>query len=136
MATDEPRNVSNRLSILDREKIAGWTDITKPEPDQILPLFITDPAEEEKLPAAKRLSKTRSLATKILSKIDELTQKIDLKCAKFKVSSDQGVGSPLFQAMVRVFQERTTTVTYNHYKRALQYRQQLAEEDATRLKLE
>lgn len=133
MTTDSK---SNKLSIPDREKLAGWDDIDKPEPDQILPLHITQELEPTEPDTNERLLSTRDLASKILAKIDDINQKIDNKCSKFKVSSPDGIGSPLFQAMVRVFNERTTTVTYDHYKRALHYRQQLAREDAERLKLE
>ena len=130
-----PQPPSFRLSKSDRDQIAGWQGIPKPEPDQILPLAIPRDPSEEEISAAARLANTRSQAEKVLAKISELEQAIDKKCARFKVSSDQGVGSPLFQAMVRVFNERTTTVTYSHYKRALQFRQQLAEEDADTLRL-
>lgn len=133
---EEKSELSYQLSNPDREKLAGWLDIQKPEPDQVLPLHATVDLEPKEPTTVERLNKTRDLAGKVLSKIEELSQRIDDKCARFKVSSDQGVGSPLFQAMVRVFNEKTTTITYDHYKRALQYRQRLAEEDAAKLKLE
>lgn len=128
--------LSSRLSQSDREQLTGWRDIPRPEVDQILPLVSPSEIEVKKVSATTRLTKTKSLATKVLDKISKIEQQIDKKCARFKVTSPDGRGSPLFQAMVRVFNERTTTVTYEHYKRALQYRQQLAEEDSAGLRLE
>jgi hypothetical protein len=133
---EERRDASYRFTEADRRKLRGWEDILKPEPDQILPLQSLVPPEERPPLAADRLANTRSLAAKVLAKIRELEQKIDERCDRFSASSDQGRGSPLFQAMVRVFNERTTTVTYGHYKRALLLRQKLAEEDARSLKLQ
>ncbi len=133
---DAPGSNSYILSASDRNKLSGWEDIRKPEPDQIIPVVSSELIEEVEPTASERLSKTRSLASKVVDKIDELSQKIDKKCSKFKVSSSQGVGSPLFQAMVRVFDEKTTTITYEHYKKALKYRQELAEEDSAKLRLE
>ena len=126
---------SRILSIGDRTKILGWADIEKPEADQIYPFRVIEEKEKKEPTSTERLANTRSMASKVLSKIDEVNKKIDAKCGRFKVSSEQGVGSPLFQAMVRVFNERTTTITYDHYKRALEYRQQLAAEDAANLRL-
>jgi hypothetical protein len=128
--------VSNRLQTSDRLKIAGWSDIQKPEVEQLsVPIIDPDPKEVEPI-ASERLENTKSQAEKVLDKIAELTEEVDKRCARFKVSSNEDVGSPLFQAMVRVFNEKTTTVTYDHYKRALEIRQQLAEEDAASLRLQ
>lgn len=136
MSTDNPREVSFRLQTSDREKLTGWLDITRPENEQIYAPEVVPKEPPKKPTAAVRLATTKALAARIVTKIDQLKQAVDKKCARFKASSNQGVGSPLFQAMVRVFDERTTTVTYDHYKRALEYRQQLAEEDAAKLRLE
>jgi len=128
--------ISNRLQTSDKEKLSGWSDVPKPEVEQ-LDLPVVDPSKEPVEPTAtERLNNTRSRAQQILNKIDKLVQKVDQRCNRFKVSSEEVVGSPLFQAMVRVFNERTTTVTYDHYKKALEYRQQLADEDGATLRLE
>ncbi len=124
---------SFRLNRSDRDQLQGWPDIEKPEVEQILPLIVPE-SEPRKQPSAERLGEIRDRASKIVDKVNTLEQALDKKCARFKVSSNQGKGSPLFQAMYRVFGERTTTVTYDHYKRALEYRQQLAEEDQKGLK--
>jgi hypothetical protein len=128
-----PTDQSFRLNQSDRDQLQGWPDIEKPEVEQILPIVIPI-AEEKKETSAKRLGDLRNRASEIVNKINELEQAVDEKCGRFKVSSSQGRGSPLFQAMFRVFGEKTTTVTYDHYKRALEYRQQLAEEDSEGLK--
>jgi hypothetical protein len=126
-------NKSFRLNQSDRQQLKGWPDIQRPEPEQILPLITQDP-EPKKETSAQRLKPIRDRASEIVDKISKLQQAVDDRCSRFKVFSDQGRGSPLFQAMFRVFGEKTTTVTYDHYKRALQYRQQLADEDSERLR--
>ena len=127
-------NPSFRFTESDREELAGWVGIERPELEQIYPL-LTLPRGPESPRAADRLMATRDRASEVIAKIDELTQRVDGKCARFNASSDQGRGSPLFQAMVRVFNERTTTITYSHYKRALEYRQQLAAEDSRKMRV-
>jgi len=124
--SDKP---SNRLSVVDRELLAGFVEITKPEPEQILPIGDSAPPEP-KVPTIKsKLPKITSLAQEVLIEIEKKKQQVDSRCANFTVSISEGVGSPLFQAMSRTFQERTTTITYDHYKRALKLRQKLADED-------
>jgi hypothetical protein len=129
-------DVSNQLRTSDKEKIIGWGDISRPEVEQLDVLTKGPKPEVAEPTASKRLDKTKSQAQRILNRIDGLTQEIDRRCARFKVSSKEDVGSSLFQAMTRVFGERTTEITYDHYKRALEYRQQLAEEDTAKLRLE
>jgi len=129
-----PNDPSFRFTESDREELAGRVEVSRPEQEQIYPTFIA-PKDPESPRPAERLASTRSKASEVLAKIDELTQRVDEKCARFKASSSQGKGSPLFQAMVRVFNERTTTITYNHYKRALEYRQQLAAEDSKNMRV-
>jgi hypothetical protein len=129
-----PTQPSYRLSDSDREKISGWDDITKPEAEQLQPYIPKEIEIDVKPHPTKRLEETKSLANKVINKISSLEQKIDQKCKRFSVASDQGKGSPLFQAMYRIFGERTTTITYSHYKRAIEYRKQLAKEDTEKLK--
>ncbi len=125
-----PGDPSYRLTVSDQIQLSGFNDISKPEPEQVLPSGINPEQEEDKPTSAQRLSNTKSKAKKVITKIRELEQKIDKKCAKFKVTSEKTVGSDLYQAMIRVFNEKTTTITYNHYKRALDLRRQLAAIDA------
>jgi hypothetical protein len=132
-STTGPPDPSYRLSENDREKLLGFSEIRQPEPDQLIPTIPVD-LEEVETSSEERLTKVRNKAQEMLAKVDELKQRIDERCGRFNVSSEEIKGSPLFQAMVRVFDERTTTVTYSHYKRALQYRQQLALEDAEKVK--
>ena len=119
---------SYRLKPSDKSKIQGFEDIHQPEPEQELAPFSASSAEQED-PNSKKLKAVRSLAQDVLDKIDRLSQQVDNRCDRFSITSADEKGSPLFQAMVRVFGERTTTVTYDHYKRALGLREQLAEED-------
>jgi len=133
----EINKVSSVLTFSDKKKLIGWLDITAPEPDQI---FDTSPKkvveEEISSNATERLSATKSLAEKIVEKMSKLEQKIDSRCARFRVSSQDGKGSTLYQAMFRVFGEKRTDISYDHYKRALEYRNQLAKDDAERIKLQ
>jgi uncharacterized protein YabN with tetrapyrrole methylase and pyrophosphatase domain len=125
---------SNKLKSSDREKLSDWRDVEKFEPEQILPAFIKEPDILKKQAASERLSEVRNLAEDINKKANALKQEIDKRCAHISASFDAEPGSPLFQAMIRVFNERTNTVTYEHYKRALRYREQLAKEDGEKLK--
>jgi len=124
---------SYRLKPSDKSKIKGFEDIHQPEPDQEF-LPIPPPPADQPDPNSKKLKATRSLAQKVLDKIDRLSQEVDGRCGRFSITTTDEKGSPLFQAMVRIFGERTTTITYDHYKRALGYREQLAEEDRKALK--
>ena len=126
---------SYRLSDQDRQILDGFTEIDRPEPEQLFPLPALEDLQPKEPASGSRLAKTRDRASQVLDKIDELTQEVDRRCARFKVDGEQDKGSDLFKAMVRVFDQRTTTVTYDHYKRALQYREQLAKEDAANLRL-
>jgi hypothetical protein len=130
-----PSSVSYRLSDLDRTKLEGLDEIVRPDENLLLP-HDSSTEEEIKVSSNDRLKNTKSSANKILDKIDSLSQKIDRKCGRFSVSSNEGRGSPLFQAMVRTFGERTTTITYAHYTRALEYRRLLAQEDTERMRLQ
>jgi len=129
--------VSPVLTFSDKKKLIGWSDITAPEPDQIFDTSLQKAPEEEVTSSTiDRLSTTKSLAEKIIGEISKLEQKIDSRCARFRVSSQDGKGSTLYQAMFRIFGEKTTEISYDHYKRALEYRDQLAKEDAERIKLQ
>jgi predicted nucleic acid-binding Zn ribbon protein len=124
---------SKLLSGTDIDKLRGWDDIVRPEPPQVIPKTIREEVETAVSQSSKNKA-IRDKASKVLKRINELQQEIDKKAGKFKVTTTVPPGSPLYQAMVRVFNEKTDTVTYDHYKRALKYREQLAAEDAERLK--
>jgi hypothetical protein len=128
-----PASVSEQLSNSDKALLAGFPDIQQEEPEQIFPEPVVL-IEEKKVGATQRLTNTRSFAKKILDRIKEQEQLIDRKCSRFKVATNEERGSPLFQAMVRVFEERTTTITYDHYKKAIELRARLVEEDSETLK--
>lgn len=127
-------NRSNNLSFTDAQTLTGFTDVEYFEPPQLTPAFLPPVTEEIPETTSQRLQKTRDRADGLLKEINRLKNEVDSRCSKFKVTSSDGKGSRLFQAMVRVFGERTTTVTYDHYKRAIELRQKLVEEDADSLR--
>lgn len=116
---------SRKLRPTDREILRGGDDIQFFEPDQIFP---AEEIIEEEETSQARLQGIRASAEEVSDKIEELKQKVDARCSRFKVVGTDGRGSRLFQAMVRVFKKRTETVTYNYYKRALELREELAKE--------
>lgn len=124
---------SNRLRPSDRERIDGLDVIVQPEIPQLIPPPIVPDTEPEPT-SAQRLEDIRASADNLITRINSLIEKVDSRCQGMQISSSEPAGSPLFQAMVRVFGERTTTVTYDHYKRALAIREQLAEEDSAKLR--
>ena len=128
--------MSDRLSKIfkhsDREKLRGFDSIDQPEPDQIYPSLPEPP--EAKDSSQKIMKKIQEDAGKTVLKINSLIAEVDNRSSRFQVQTNAKKGSKLFQAMVRVFNEKTTTVTYDHYKRALEKRDQLAKEDADLLR--
>ena len=129
---DSKNKPSRLISNEDKETLRGWENIYRPEPDQIYPVHIPE-TSDIKTPS-QRLKQTRVNADDLLNKINELQNKIDQRCSHLSISTSETVGSPLFQAMVRVFNKRTTNIKYEDYKRALELRQQLIEEDKQELK--
>jgi len=127
--SDKP---SYRLTPSDQEKLRGHDEIEQVEEDQII--YVPTKPEEKEPAVGEKVKEVRQQAKNVRDRIDSLSQRVDKRCGHLKVDSGETLGSPLFQAMVRVFDERTTVVTYDHYKRALKKRQQLAEEDAGTLK--
>jgi len=122
---------SRDLTPEERRLISGRNELYREEPEQILPIPIR---EEEKIVPKKELTDIKQTAEDMKSKIKELLDKTDKRCAGLSVETQEEIGSRLFQAMVRVFGERTTTITYDHYKKALEYREQLAQEEIEVLK--
>lgn len=120
---------SRHLSRSDREILFENLDIAFEEREQIfqeVPPTPVDPAET----ARENLQNIREQAEEVLSRVEELKQKVDRKGKRFSVSTNQPRGSSLYKAMVRLFGKRTTEVTYDDYKRALEMRTQLSKEDA------
>jgi hypothetical protein len=118
-----PNNPSRLLSQKDKDILAGFSDIYRPEPDQLLP-----EAEAPKTPAEKLLP-IREKAVTVSERIELLKEKVDKKCNHLSVSTGEPPGSNLFQAMWRLFRKETTDITYGDYKQAVILRQQLGEED-------
>lgn len=127
-------NSSKKLDRDDRRKLSGYSDITWTEPDQIYPPTLLLKPEEPPTPA-KKADSLKEEASGLLSRINALKEKIDRKCSHLQVATEEGAGSALYQAMWRVFAQRTTTITYDHYKRAIELNQKLAKEDAAELKV-
>ena len=115
----------------DQETLLRKVEIPFPEEEQLLPPSLEE--EEPKPSPVEAARKAREEAISLLGRIKSLSEAIDSRCQRFSVTGSGGKGSPLFQAMVRVFNERTTTVTYSHYVRALELRAKLAAEDAREL---
>jgi len=129
-------NPSHRLSAEDRRKLSGLGEIEKYEPPQVLPDIRPEDVIEQEPTASIRLQRTRESAVRVEDRIAELTQRVDERCSAFFADTGEEVGSPLYQAMVRVFGERTTTISYEHYRRAIEHRGELALEDEERLREE
>jgi hypothetical protein len=123
---------SNDLGQGDIGVLERFTDVPRYEPEQILPLVV--PEQEMTITATQRIDRVGEKARSLLEKIARVEGMIDERCARFKVTGDGGKGSRLFQAMVRVFNERTTTVTYSHYARAVGMRQQLLQQKAAEIR--
>jgi hypothetical protein len=124
---------SKDLSLEDEKTLAGFDDPYWPEPSQIAGSAARARMDQE-VPETlrKRASRLRMEAEDLIGKIDATKKKVDDRCKHLVASTGEPRGSRLFQAMWRVFGKRTTVVTYEHYKKALLLRQQLAEEDAER----
>ena len=120
------------ISPSDERLLKGFDDIVVQEQEQILPSFGSSEkqvSEEEQNIIDLRDIKMRAEA--LLQKIKETKEEIDNRCKDLSVKVVEGEDSDddLLKAMYRVFKERTTTITYTHYKRALELREQLAKED-------
>ncbi len=130
------QSISRPLSFLDQKTLEGLPDISYYEPDQLRPAFPEPPSVTGQVPesTADRLRSTYDRASTVSGRIERLKAKIDDRCSRFVVASQDGKGSRLYQAMNRLFGKKTTTVTYEDYRAALLLRQQLAEEDARDLR--
>jgi hypothetical protein len=129
------RERTRELSISDEVILRGYDDVIREEPEQLNLPFPSEESEEDKEESTfKYKSDVRQKAVDFLDQIKEMANRLDRKCAHLKVATNEEKGSDLYKAMRRVFQESTTTVTYDHYKRALAIRKQLVKEDQTRAK--
>lgn len=124
--TDIP---SKPLSRGDRKDLSGYEDVVRQEPDQIYPPTLAVKLPDPPTPR-DRSSLLREKAEDLIARIKAAKDEIDRRCSHLATATGEPVGSTLYQAMWRVFQERTTTITYDHYKRALELQQKLASEDA------
>lgn len=124
-----PNNPSRPLSQKDKDILAGFVDIYRPEPDQIFPEGAVDPTPDEPESPVERLLPVREKAVTLSERISTLKDKVDAKCSHLSVSTGEPPGSNLFQAMWRLFQKETTDITYEDYKQAVILSQQLGEED-------
>lgn len=122
-------SASRRLTEKDRSILRGFSDITRPEPDQIFAAEYEEPLLEEPKTPAEKLLPVREKASLLSTRINDLKEKVDKKCAHLSISTGEPVGSNLFQAMWRLFGKETTDITYEDYKQAVIKRQKLAEED-------
>lgn len=133
MASEYDSRYLEDLSGSDRSKISGFPDVSRPEPDQIIP-----PSTELPKPAVdapgKRATAARDRARDLLGRMDALKEKVDKRCGHLIAKTGEPRGSALQMAMWRVFGVETSDVTYAHYKAAIEQRQQLAEEDAAEKK--
>jgi len=131
-----PENIpSKNLSQDSIDLLRGAPEISYIEPEQIYqapPLDISVP--NTTINQRDRLNDIVDSVDVLLKRISSLKSELDTRCKKFSASASGSKGSPLYQAMFRVFNEKTETVTYDHYKRALDIRKTLAEEDAKELK--
>jgi hypothetical protein len=122
---------SKKLSRADQTFLSGYPDINRIEPDQVYqqaPPVIPP----EMIKPSEKIEEVRGRAQQCLIEIKRLEDLIDGRCTRFSVTTEKN--SRLFQAMFRVFGEKTTTVTYNHYKKALELREQLAKEGTEKLR--
>jgi len=124
---------SKELSLNDKDIIFGFSDVEEDEVEQLFPTAtLVENVKTGEDITNERLDEWQRRSNNILERIDKAIATIDKRCDRFQVASKEEVGSPLFQSMVRVFDERTTTIKYSHYKRALALRTQLAAEDSKR----
>ena len=121
-------SLSRPLTQRERDILLGFSDIRYLEPDQIVPAEPLYKEEEKKSPAEKFIP-IRNKAVTLSERIKALKTKVDKRCSHLIAVTGKEEGSPLFQAMWRLFQKETTDITYEDYKQAITLRQQLAEED-------
>jgi len=123
---------SKLLTEDEKARLYRWTELHRPEPEQVLPGRIVNNVFEEEetdLPLEEAAADLRVQSFELIEELDSICRRIDERCSRFSVASTERVGSPLFQAMARIFQERTTVVTYDHYKRALEMRERLISDE-------
>lgn len=127
-----------QISVSDERLLQGFKDVVYEEPEQIIPVDVDQASKISKEEQNTiDLNKIRDDAGKILNKIETLRNEIDAKCKDLSVTVVEGEESDneLLKAMWRVFKQRTTTISYQHYKKALELREQLAREDEGKIKL-
>jgi predicted nuclease with TOPRIM domain len=118
------------LSPIDEDILKGFEDPLETELEQIIPSYqVREPEVDEGEENVKKVNGVRDQANEVLNKIEEIKADIDERCSHLEVKTTEVAGSALAQAMWRVFREKTTTVTYDHYKKAIELREQLARED-------
>lgn len=126
------------LSVSDERILQGFKDPVYEEPEQIIPVEVTGEihlSEEEQ--NVVDLNGIKDKAVALLKKIDRLKNKIDSRCKDLNINivETEESDNSLLKAMWRVFKQRSTKITYAHYKKALELRAQLAKEDEERVKL-
>jgi hypothetical protein len=134
MSSGKDASIVPDISLASREVLEGFLPIGRPEPEQVLPYVKHEVDKTETPEAQEKLSEIKDKCESLILRIAETKEKIDARCSRFEVQTTETKGSQLYQAMYRVFKEKTTTVTYKHYMRALELRDQLGKEDAESLR--
>lgn len=126
------------LSPSDERILRGFEDPALEEEEQIIPPILGTAKKSEEDQNKEGLIDIKNRAAAILKRIDGLKKEIDARCENLNVNvieeNEEDGDNELLQAMWRVFKEKTTVITYNHYKKALELRAQLARDDEERLK--
>jgi len=126
---------SKELSARDERLLKGYDDIVHEEPDQVIPPVLSESARKEKTEKTRqKLVDIKDKAFQVLNEIEKSKSLVDERCKDLKAVTNEALGTSLAQAMYRLFGEHTTTITYEHYKRALNIRTQLAREDVKKVK--
>ncbi len=124
------------LSSSDERILKGFEDPIQEEEEQIIPISIQVSVKTPEEKNVDDLKEIKNRAEVLLERISSLQKEIDSRCKDLSVTviEEESSDNDLLKAMWRVFKEKTKTVTYKHYTKALELRERLAKEDEGRLK--
>lgn len=123
------------LSLQDSNIIKGFDDPYPEEPEQLIPPTPVNPPlkteEEEKVDELRQLKQD---CLDLIADFKEMIKEVDKRCAGLEVKTGESLDSSLAQSMYRTFGVRSTVITYDQYKKALELQSQLSAEDREKLR--